>query len=210
MKKNTDYIPGTDDALRAWIVSFLAKLPTQGAAIGITTPEQSALGSMGAATTASIDNLKVKKNDYDSALANRSELRRQFLVLLRPIVRRAKTSTTYTETIGEALGIVPSDTPINPSTIQPELAVSVHLEDVRVRVNRGGAESANLYVRLMGQPEWTLLGRVTRSTFVDNRPLANPAVPEIREYMAQGFLGDTPVGLPSQSKAVIFCGTLAA
>ena len=210
MKKNINYIPGNDDEFRAWIVNFLAKLTAQGAAIGITAPEQSLLSSLGNAAIGGVDNFTAKKNEYDSALANRKELRVQFLTPLRPIVRRAKTSPNYNETIGEILGIVGADTPIDPATIQPEIIVTAHMSEVIIRINRKGAESADLFVRLMGQPAWTRLTRATRATYVDIRPLAQPGVPEVREYMAQAFIGDTPVGLPSQSKAVIFTGALAA
>ena len=210
MKKNTDYIPANDDAFRAWVVGFLAKLGTQGAAIGITTGEQSTLTSSGSAAIGGIDNLKLKENEYDSALANRKGLRSQFLALLRPIVRRAKTSVTYTETVGEALGIVSPDTPIDPATIQPEITVAAQMSEVHVRINRKGAESVALFVRTLGQVSWTYLARATRSTYLDTRPLSQPGVPEIREYMAQGYIGDTAVGLVSQSKMVIFTGAIAA
>ena len=210
MKKNTDYIPGNDDTLRAWIVNFLAKLTAQGAAIGITTAEQSLLNSLGGAAVGAVDNLNTKKNEYESAVANRNELRAQFLLPLRPIVRRAKTNANYTDTIGEILGIIGADTPIDPATIQPEISVNAHMSEVSIRINRKGAQSVDLFVRIMGQANWTRLTRVTRASYVDTRPLAQPGVPEIREYMAQGFIGDTSVGLPSQSKAVIFTGALAA
>ena len=81
---------------------------------------------------------------------------------------------------------------------------------MRVRIRRGGAESVNLYCRRQGEAQWRLLARVTRSAYDDMTPLAQPGTPEIREYMAQGFIGDEQVGLPSDPKVVVFAGALAA
>ena len=69
----SDYIPQNDDELRAWIVNFVAKLGTYGAAVGITAPQQAQLTSLGNSTKGSIDNLSTKKTDYDAALMNRTE-----------------------------------------------------------------------------------------------------------------------------------------
>lgn len=205
-----DYIPANDDEFRSWIVTFLAKLPTFGAAVGITAPEQSALTSLGNATTGSIDNLSLKKNEYDSALANRTESRGLFLLSLRPIVRRAKTSANYTNTIGEALGVVSPNTPVDPATIQPSFNITTQRNSVRLRIKREGAQSTNVYTRKVGQMDWLFLARVNLSLFEDSRPLSQPGVPEVREYMVRGVIGDEEVGLPSETRTVVFAGEMAA
>jgi hypothetical protein len=51
---------------------------------------------------------------------------------------------------------------------------------------------------------------VTRSVYDDMRPLAQAGVPEIREYMAQGYIGDRQVGQQSDPKVVVYAGALAA
>ena len=206
----SDYIPTNDDELRAWIVKFMAKLGTYGAAVGITAPQQSLLTSLGGSTTGSIDNLSAKKTDYDAAVANRTDLREDFLTVARPIIRAAKLSPGYTEMIGQELGIAAHNTPVDPSAIKPVLRLSVQGTCVRVRIQRKGAKSVNVYVRLLGQTEWTFLSRAVRATFDDTRPLAQPGVAEIREYMVMGVIGNAEVGLPSDAKTVVFAGELAA
>ena len=206
----SDYIPADDDGLRAWIVNFSSKLATYGAAVGITAPQQSQLTSLGGSATGSIDNLAVKKTDYESALVNRTELRDDFLAVLRPIVRSVKTNVNYTETIGEALGVVAHNPPVDPTTIRPVIKLTTHINCVRVRIQRKGAESVNVYARVLGQLEWTFLARANRAVFDDLRPLANPGVAEVREYMVNGVIGDSQVGVPSDAKTVVFAGELAA
>ncbi len=191
----SDYIPVRDNPeLRAWILAYLAALPTYGATVGVTVVEQGTLTSLGNAAIGCIDNTVTRKNSYDSSLADRDLAVRNFTVVLRPIVRRIKANANYNEMIGENLGIVADNPPIDPNQIKPTLTLTVNMGFVRVRILRNGAESVNLFSRRSGQAEWTFLARVTRATYLDETPLANAGVPEIREYMAQGFLGDSQVG----------------
>jgi hypothetical protein len=67
-------------------------------------------------------------------------------------------------------------------------------------------DSVNIYGRLAGQSAWTLLGRDSESPYLDQRPLANPAVPEKREYMARGVVNDVEIGVDSDIVTVVFAG----
>ena len=207
----SDYIPTNDHReLRGWITAFLAALPTYGTGVGLTAEDQETLNSAGHAAIAGIDNTVTQRNQYESSLANRSALVRRFIGVLRPMVRRAKANANYTPSVGEHLGIVSDDPPIDPNAIKPSLTLTVHVGFVRVRVKRNGAESVSVYCRKSGQAEWTFLARATRAVYDDRVPLGNPGVPEIREYRVQGYIGDTQVGQPSDPKPVVFAGALAA
>ena len=50
------------------------------------------------------------------------------------------------------------------------------------------------------------LGTDTEAPYFDTKPLANPAVPEVREYMARGMVGDEEVGLDSDIASITFAG----
>ena len=125
-------------------------------------------------------------------------------------MRRIKTNASYTKTIGEALGIVAPSTPVDAASIKPILTVKARMGCVRVRIQRKGAQSVQLFCRRTGQTEWTALQRLTRSTYDDATPLTQAGVPEIKEYMAQAYIGDEPVGQPSDIKVVLFGGHIAA
>lgn len=60
------------------------------------------------------------------------------------------------------------------------------------------------------QMHWTLICRVERATCEDTTPLANAALPEVREYRVVAVINDVEVGIPSDPKQVIFAGSLAA
>ncbi|HEY2953068.1 MAG TPA: hypothetical protein VGK40_10820 [Verrucomicrobiae bacterium] len=207
----SDYIPTNDtQELRGWIAAFLAALPTYGPEVGLTAADQAALNRAGNAAIDGIDKTVTQRNQYDSALANRQALVRSFIGLLRPMVRRAKASANYTPSVGEHLGVVADNPPIDPKAVKPSLTLTVHMGFVRVRVKRNGAESVGVFCRKSGQADWTFLARATRAVYDDQMPLAHSGVPELREYRVQGFIGDTQVGQPSDPKLVVFAGAMAA
>ena len=210
MKINKAWWPTPYDERRAWLVSFKASIATLGGAVGVTANEISQFNSYCDAAINAIDNAVTKENAYDSARADRQTLTNTLMDFLRPIVRRIKTSATYTPTIGETLDIIGESVVIDPATVKPSLTVMVQPGGVRARIKRNGAESVNLYMRRTGQPNWNLVCRVERSTCEDTTPLANPALPEVREYRVVAVINDIEVGIQSDPKQVIFAGSLAA
>lgn len=205
-----DYFPSEQQEQRAWTVQFLAQLTNYSTTLGVTAAEVTALTTNGTASNSAIDNVVAKANEYESAVANRKTTLGGFTAAFRPIVRRMKSSAAYTPMIGETLGIVPENTPIDPALIKPRVTATVNMGFVRLRVQRGGADNVAVFCRRVGETEWRLLGRATRSVFDDTVPLHTPGVPEIREYMVQGYIGDTQVGQPSDPKIVVFAGAIAA
>jgi hypothetical protein len=206
-----DYIkPNDPESLRAFIVALLDELPSRAAAVGVTASEQSQLASLGNAAVGGIDNAVSAENAYGSAIADQKRLIGDFVTYLRPLVRRIKENTGYTDTIGEALGIVAASTAVDEASIKPVITLTAHIGFVRVRIQRKGAKSVQLFCRRSGQSEWTSLGRVVRASHDDTSALSQPGVPEIKEYMAQAYIGDDPVGQPSDIKVVVFAGNIAA
>ena len=55
-------------------------------------------------------------------------------------------------------------------------------------------ESVNVYSRLFGATAWKKLGMANNSPFADKTPLAQPGVPELREYRIRGVMKDEEVG----------------
>lgn len=210
MKINKSWWPTPYDERRAWLVSFKASIPGLGLAVGMSQNEITQFISYCDAAIGAIDNAVAKENAYDSALADRLSLVNVAIDYVRPIIRRIKTSPNYTTTIGETLDIIAESITIDPATVKPSLTLKVQPGGVRARIKRNGAESVNLYMRRAGQPNWTLICRVERASCEDTTPLLNAAVPELREYRVVAVMNDVEVGIPSDSKQVIFAGSLAA
>jgi len=64
----------------------------------------------------------------------------------------------------------------------------------------------NIYTRLAGEAEWTKLAHDSSSPCMDPRPLANPEVPEVREYRAMPEADDVEIGQPSNIVRIVFGG----
>jgi hypothetical protein len=63
-----------------------------------------------------------------------------------------------------------------------------------------------LFMRVKGQTTWAVLTISTSSFFDDRTPLAQPNVPEVREYMVCGCVNDQEVGNPSDIVSAVFAG----
>jgi hypothetical protein len=100
-------------------------------------------------------------------------------------VQVIKAMPLYTDAIGLQMGIVgPEETP-TPDSAGPEFTLKVEQGDtcqvVRIRFKKKGRMAVAIYSRRAGG-EWVLLGIATSSPYLDDRPLANSAQPEVREY----------------------------
>ena len=62
----------------------------------------------------------------------------------------------------------------------------------------GNINGVRMYRRIGGQGEWVDLGFKMLTPFVDDTPLAQPGVPELREYRCCGVIDDVNIGLMSE------------
>lgn len=198
------------EGFRTFLEALLRELPQSGPVVGVTAGEQSTLVSLGNAALGTLSNEVTAHNQADAATADRIRQGAQFAAYARPVIKRLKTHSSYSPVIGEKLGLIASKPQVVPSAIKPTISATVQMGLIRIRVQRNGAETAEVFTRLAGQAHWTGLGRITRATYDDLRPLAQAGVPEIREYMAIGYIGDQQVGQPSDLKVVVYAGSLAA
>ena len=97
--------------------------------------------------------------------------------------------------------------PFDPNTYQAKILSAVNTAAggvVKLRFSKanGKISGINLYVRLQGQTEFRLVGFRQLTPFVDDTPLAQPNVPEVREYQAVAVVSDVEIGIPSDIVAV--------
>lgn len=96
--------------------------------------------------------------------------------------------------------------PFDPATYRPLLRATPVIGGTRLSWVRGEAQVMKLFTRPKGQTSWNVL-TISTSTFFDDRtPLAQPNVPEIREYMVCGCINDQEVGNPSDIVSAVFAG----
>jgi hypothetical protein len=123
-------------------------------------------------------------------------------------VAKAKKSNGYNkDTNGRTLRLEPTVTPFDPSTYVAQLKSlkAVGHEQVLVTVRKGGGEVTmlKLLMRLKGQGDFRQVGMFTSRTYFDNTPLAQPNVPEEREYQLIAMKKDAPIGQPSPIMSVM-------
>lgn len=209
-KQHIPWWPSAYELRRAWLVAFKTHISTLGLVVGMTAGEISQFLSLANAAIAAIDNEVNQSNLHESAIADRDSLTGNTMDYIKPIIARMKTNAFFTPTIGETLDILGENIEINPADVKPSLTVKVQPGAVRVRVRRDGADCVNLYLRRAGQSNWTLICRMNRGVCDDTTPLLNPGTPEIREYRVVAVIGDSEVGIPSDSKTVVYAASLAA
>jgi hypothetical protein len=122
------------------------------------------------------------------------------------LVQRIKANPAYTESIGQALGIIGDGGLFVPDDFVAHVKAEAKPGFVDLSFVKGETEGYNFYARLRGQSVWTFLAHSTHSPYHDTRPLANAATPENREYYGRGELNDAEIGHNSDIVSVTFAG----
>lgn len=199
----TDYIPRSEPQLAIWLANFSKKITSYGQNLGLTAEEIKL-----AETSAKIVEVEQKKTEVQQIVALKDDLRSDTLATIRGFVTRIKAHTTFTEAIGQDLGIIASNTTVamaKSSTGKTVLKAEVLPGRVRLSFVKKNFSGVNIYGRLNGSTQWQFLARDNNSPYDDERPLSN-GQPEKREYMAIGVVGDEEVGKPSDIISVVFGG----
>lgn len=202
-----DYIPFKDSDKILWNENLNGKIDTQGALLGLEAADIATLKSVTAANAAAIK----ASNDAQVAAktANAAKLSQLSTgnKIIRSIVRKMKSSSTYTPSIGKNLDIIGDEaTTIDIKSYKPEIKVRVLPGKVRISFVKKSLEGINVYSRLKGQTAWQKLGFVSYSPYEDTRPLAESFTPEHREFLAIGVIRDQEVTLKSNIVEAVFGG----
>ncbi|MEI7733152.1 MAG: hypothetical protein WCO56_26505 [Verrucomicrobiota bacterium] len=192
---------------RPWLENLRDQVAKEAAKFG-TTPE--AIAEVKAAAEA----ILARMDDTDAGVAAVRELRKAELAteqpnlrLIRARVRNWKTLEPYPLSGGEEkLRLKEPPAPFDPETYKPVIRVRLQGGRIRLDFKKKGVSGLMFYMRLRGAAEWRQLGDESRAPFWDYTPLAQPGVPEIREYMACGIKGKHEIGVASEIVSVTYGG----
>ncbi len=112
----------------------------------------------------------------------------------------------FTAENAQKLRVVGTEPAFDPNVFKPQFKVRVVGGEIRLDWHKDGAEAVHVYSRLRGQANWTLLGMDTSSPYIDGRPVSQPNVAEVREYMLRGVVADEEIGLDSDVLSVTWGG----
>jgi hypothetical protein len=117
-------------------------------------------------------------------------------------VAKAKKSSGFNpETNGRVLRLVPTASPFDPTTYVAQLnsLKAIAHEQVQATVGKAGGQVTmlKLMMRRGTATDFTPVGMFTARIYIDGTPLAQPGVPETRDYFLIAMKNDQPIGQPS-------------
>ncbi|MBK8368977.1 MAG: hypothetical protein IPL10_16730 [Bacteroidetes bacterium] len=221
------YLPSTDAGKAIWLNNFTIKLNTYATLLGVSTNELSNLQKDNAAYQyvinlleqyrQSILNLTGYKNMMKHAVGQQ-HLGTIPLIAPAPtpppavpegifdrvtkLASRIKVSLNYTTNIGNDLGITSSTSDVDIDSMQPKLHITLNVGKPHIKWTKGKADATALYVDRNDGLGFVLMGRFTRSEYLDTTVLPENKRYEEWHYKAIFVIADKLVGLYSKIMSV--------
>lgn len=192
-----------DGQLVAFTTNLIKAIPTVGKDCGLGDPEIKAITDAATALQTAIHADEQGRAAWRAAVAHTNSLKEQSLPEIERLIAKMRTSPAWNEEREHVLMLAPPAVQtLQPDTVKPKLALSVAGGKVRVDWTRGKLDGVNVYNRRRGEAAWRLLDRDNHPPYVDSTPLAQPGVPEVREYRLMGVWSDQEVGQPSDVASI--------
>lgn len=205
--KHMDYLPKKRSELKDWWINLKDNGATELAKINLPA------GDITAAVAVATDQVAKMQatDDAETALAAARSVEKSATLAneqtIRAAVRNWKTLPAYPGSgVEGSLKLKGTESGFDPGTFKTVLKLSIVGGQIRVDFTKSACDSVAIYCRLRGTQGWTKLGTDSRSPYYDTAPLANPNVPETREYMGMGVIDDVEIGLPSDIVSIVFGG----
>ena len=205
----TDFVPKSPANLAPWLGKLIAKFPGYAATGGWAADRITEFVALLSQLKTLADGVVDAQSALSKALGDLASGVKQMMPDIRKGLANFKTSTGVTEGMIDELEIVTAGGANADLTAVKLKITSVKALPGHVVVSavKHGLAAANVYGRIKGQANYTLIAqRIGTFPFNDTRPLAQEGVPEEREYMIMGVVGDAEVGVPSDSVSVLYGG----
>jgi hypothetical protein len=221
------YLPAGDLERLEWLENFKGKIGTYAASLGITPGEVSAiaayyamlfyiLGAMDAFRSFSQDLTKYKDKLMVAPLGTvlgdpppvptlavaPTTVPAGIFTIISGIVKRIKASANYTEAIAEDLRIIGADIIDDNSTKKPVVKLSYDVNNPLIKVKKNRTDGFNLYRDLDTGAGFVLIGRVTKTQYIDTVPFPGGVTSLLVKYKAVYVVDDMEVGIPSDEASI--------
>jgi hypothetical protein len=205
--KAMDFVPQKRDSRYAWLQNLSTNVVAEAVKFGGVSGDATAV-------KAAADNLIAKMNATNAAEATLKGARTTEataqaadIAAIRAKVRNWKTLTGWAASGSEGVLQLKGTQPaFDPESYKPAIKVSIEGGKIRIDFKKLGVDALAIYCRLRGTAVWRKIGVDTEAPYFDTAPLANPAVSEVREYLARGVVGDEEIGLDSDIVSIAFAG----
>ena len=196
--KSMDFIPNKRADQYLWWKNLSDQINVKGPKMGLSAAAITAAKAIADDQVAKMEATDAAKAALDGARSIEAAATATNEATMRGNVRNWKTLPAYLASGSEGvLKLKASQPEFDPNAFKPVLKVTIVGGQIRVDFIKSECDSVAVYCRLRGTAAWTKLGTDSGSPYYDTNPLANPSVPEVREYMARGVIDDAEIGLPS-------------
>lgn len=190
----SDYIPDGANDFLAWHDNFNTQVAALVATFGLTQPDVDVVAADNTDANDRATVADAAKAAQQAATADRRASFKTAEANARSLANRLKAHPAYTEALGQQLGIIGPEDTTDLSQAKPTLtAAAVNPGNVTIGFNKSTSDGVMIHGKRGDEQVFVLLAWDTRSPYVDNRPNLN-AGPENREYRAQYFKDDEPIG----------------
>ncbi len=201
-----DYIPDSFANRLTWLQNLKTQITTEAATLSWPAAKLAAFVSLLDPLIAAYQALAAADAAFDKASGDAQDLFTDTSAKLRATLAEIRANPAFTDGMGSVMQIVTTGSTISPDAIKPSLIATAERGHVRLTGSKNRAETVNLHMRRKGAA-WTLIApKRKRFPFEDQTPLATPGVPEEREYMARGVIGDDEIGQDSDIVSAVFAG----
>ncbi len=196
--KHMDFIPRKRGDQYLWWKKIRDSIEEEGPKFGLTVAQIDATKALAEGVVASMEATNTAQAALDGARTAEKTTISTNEKALRMNIRIWKATPGFVGSTSEGvLQVVGPESNFDPLTFKSVLKLSIVGGQIRVDFTKEGCDSVAVYCRPRGTAEWTKLGNDSRSPYYDTKPLANPNVPEVREYIGIGVIDDLEIGVPS-------------
>ncbi len=202
-----DFMPDQRAERFQWWMSIRDHIETEGPKFDLAPAEIAAAKACAANQVAKMEATNAAQAAIDGARAAEKSDTASNEQMIRGKIRNWKTLPGFPASGTEArLALKGKEPPFNPAAFKSVIRVTIFGNKIKLDFTKGRMNAVNVYGRLRGTAAWTKLGMDSASPFYDTRPLAQPGVPEVREYMVRGVLDDLETGQDSDIAFITFGG----
>lgn len=202
-----DYIPDKRQDRYDWLTNLSNNIVAEAVKFGLSSDEALAAKALADAIIAKMDATDVAISELDGARHAERDVQTVKLAQIRASVANWKTLPGMPGSGSDGvLKLQGTATVFDENTYKPVLHLTIEAGTVRIAFQKKGVEAMAIYSRLAGSPLWERIAIEHHSPYHDTRPLAQPNVPEVREYMARGIRNDEEIGQDSDIYTITFSG----
>jgi hypothetical protein len=203
-----DIIPQDRGERRAWLLNLKDHIAEWAPVLGLSQEDVDDTVRYCTAQIALIDALPPAEAALRSARAAEKAGRTANETPLRKLIANWKTRRGYTGATGASLRLVSTGgASFNPLAYKCEFRVTLLGGKICIKWKKKGAFGVHIYARLAGETRWVQIDTDTSSPYIDVRPLAQPRVPDTREYMLRGIdIDDREIGVDSDIQSITWAG----